>query len=443
MLSSGGSFGVEIRSTAAAAGTYGNTCSVDPDGVIVEGTFTKPNEADNFCSANTVTVTPPPPGDIRIVNDVIPDGPQDVAFTATGGLTPATFALDDDADRAASNLQEFIDVPRGTYTVTADPIPGFSLTKIDCADTGSAPSTGDPGTRTATIRLEPSETVTCTFTHVRRPMVTIDQAAAQVDPTTSGPVVFDVVFDEPVTGFAAGDVTLAGTAGATTAVVTGGPTAYTVTVSGMTGDGTIVATVPPGVAADVDDGTNLASTSTDNVVTYDATAPSVTVDQAAAQADPTNSGPVVFDVVFAEPVTGFATGDVTLAGTAGAISAVVSGGPAVYTVTVSGMTGDGTIVATVPPGVAADVVGNTNLASASTDNVVTYDATASLGHGRSGCRPGRSDQQWPDRVRRGVRRTRVRVRQGRRHARWYRRRDERRRHRRPGCLHRDRVRHDW
>ena len=39
-------------------------------------------------------------------------------------------------------------------TVTADPIPGFALTKIDCADTGSAPSTGDPGTRTATIRLE-------------------------------------------------------------------------------------------------------------------------------------------------------------------------------------------------------------------------------------------------------------------------------------------------
>ena len=101
-------------------------------------------------------------------------------------------------------------------------------------------------------------------------------------------------------------------------------------------------------------------------MTYDTTAPSVTVDQAAAQADPTNRGPIVFDVVFSEPVTGFATGDVTLAGTAGATNAVVTGGPAAYTVTVRGMTGVGTVVATVPPGVAADVAGNVNLASTST-----------------------------------------------------------------------------
>ena len=125
----------------------------------------------------------------------------------------------------------------------------------------------------------------------------------------------------------------------------------------MTGDGTIVTTVPPGVAADAVGNANVASTSTDNVVTYDTTAPSVTVDQAATQADPTSGGPMVFDVVFSEPVTGFATGDVTLAGTAGATTAVVTGGPTAYAVTVSGMTGDGTIVTTVPPGVAADAAG--------------------------------------------------------------------------------------
>jgi Ca2+-binding RTX toxin-like protein len=204
------------------------------------------------------------------------------------------------------------------------------------------------------------------------PSVTVDQAAAQADPTNSAPVVFDVVFTEPVTGFAAGDVSLAGTAGAMSAVVSGGPAVYTVTVSGMTGDGTIVATVPPGVAADVVGNTNLASASADNVVTYDATAPSVTVDQAAAQADPTNSDPIVFDVVFDEPVTGFDTGDVNLAGTAGATLGTVSGAGSIYTVTVSGTTSDGTIIATVPPGVAADVAGTTNLASTSTDNVVTH-----------------------------------------------------------------------
>jgi Ca2+-binding RTX toxin-like protein len=310
------------------------------------------------------------------VSDLVPDGPQDFAFTATGGLTPATFVLDDDADGTLSNLQEFADVPRGTYTITADPLPGVALTGIDCVDTGSAPSTGDPGTRTATIGLEAGEIVTCTFTHERRPAVTVEQAAGQADPTSSGPVVFDVVFSEPVTGFDGGEVTLAGTAGATTAVVTGGPAAYTVAVSGMTGDGTIVATVAPGVAVNVDGSTNLASTSTDNVVRYDTSTPAVTVEQAAGRADPTSGNPVVFGVVFSEPVSGFDGGDVALAGTAGATTAVVTGGPAAYTVAVSGMTTDGTIVATVPPGVAADAAGNANLASTSTDNVVTYDATA-------------------------------------------------------------------
>ena len=192
-------------------------------------------------------------------------------------------------------------------------------------------------------------------------------------------VVFDVVFSEPVTGFSSGDVMLAGTAGATSAVVAGGPAAYTVTVSGMTGDGTILAAVAAGVAADPAGNANVGSISTDNEVTYDTTAPSVTIDQAAAQADPTNVGTVTFDVAFSEIISGFTSGDVTLSGTAGATSAVVAvvaGAPASFTVTVSGMTGDGTIIATVAAGVVSDQTGKLNLASTSTDNTVTLDTTA-------------------------------------------------------------------
>ena len=62
-----------------------------------------------------------------------------------------------------------------------------------------------------------------------------DQPGGQADPT-DGAIVFDVVFSEPVFGFAAGDVLLSGTAGATTATVSGSGTTYTVTVTGMTGD---------------------------------------------------------------------------------------------------------------------------------------------------------------------------------------------------------------
>jgi serine protease AprX len=45
--------------------------------------------------------------------------------------------------------------------------------------------------------------------------VTINQASGQVDPTNSSPINFTVVFSEPVSDFATGDVTLSGTAGAT------------------------------------------------------------------------------------------------------------------------------------------------------------------------------------------------------------------------------------
>ncbi|MCA9260357.1 MAG: hypothetical protein KDA61_14195, partial [Planctomycetales bacterium] len=53
----------------------------------------------------------------------------------------------------------------------------------------------------------------------------------------------------------------------------------------------------------------------DNDGTPDTTAPTVTIDQAAGQGDPTSSSPILFTVVFSEPVVGFTTGDVTLSGT--------------------------------------------------------------------------------------------------------------------------------
>jgi hypothetical protein len=150
-----------------------------------------------------------------------------------------------------------------------------------------------------------------------------------------------------------------------------------VAVSGMTGDGTVIATIATNKAQDTAGNTNAASTSTDNTVTYDKTAPTVTVNHAVGQADPTNVSPLTFTVVFSEPVTGFATGDATLSGTVtGPLIGAVTGGPTTYTVAVSGMTGDGTVIATIPADVAQDAAANGNDASTSSDNTVTYDKTA-------------------------------------------------------------------
>ncbi len=210
------------------------------------------------------------------------------------------------------------------------------------------------------------------------PTVTIVQAAGQADPTSASPINFTATFSESVTGFATGDVTLAGTAGATTATVTGSGTTYTVAVSGMTGSGTVIATVAAGKAIDAAGNSNTASSGGDNSVTYNVpVGPTVTVDQAAAQADPTNASPVNFTVVFSAAVTDFVAADVTLGGTAtGSKSAIVTGSGTTYNVAVSGMTGSGTVIASIAAGVAHDAGANANSASTSTDNSVTYDNVA-------------------------------------------------------------------
>src|SRR5206468_7154690 len=112
-------------------------------------------------------------------------------------------------------------------------------------------------------------------------------------------------------------------------------------------------------------------------VTIDTVRPTVTIDQAAAQSDPTNTSPIGFTVVFSESVADFATGDVTVSGTAGGPkTATVTGSGTTYNVAVSGMTTSGTVIATIGQNAANDTAANGNTASTSTDNTVTYNAQA-------------------------------------------------------------------
>ncbi|HJU75215.1 MAG TPA: Ig-like domain-containing protein [Gemmatimonadaceae bacterium] len=208
------------------------------------------------------------------------------------------------------------------------------------------------------------------------PTVTINQTVGQPDPTTGGPISFTVVFNKAVTGFTASDVSFTGsTAGGTlVAAVSGtGPT-YTVLVTGMTSNGTVVASIPAGAANDAGNQPNAASTSTDNSVTFTVGSPTVTINQASGQADPTGATTVTFTVQFSEPVTGFTASDISFTGSTatGTLVAAVAGSGAFYTVTVTGMTGSGTIVVTIPAGAAVDADNNPTAASTSTDNTVNW-----------------------------------------------------------------------
>jgi hypothetical protein len=154
-------------------------------------------------------------------------------------------------------------------------------------------------------------------------------------------------------------------------------TTLSINTTGATPTGTFPLTIQ-GIAPNVagGQGCNGATRTTSATLVVDNTPPTVTINQAAGQADPTKNSPINFTVVFSEPVADFATGDVTVGGTAGATTATVTGSGTTYSVAVSGMTTDGTVIASIAAGVAHDTAGNPNTASTSTDNTVTYDATA-------------------------------------------------------------------
>jgi hypothetical protein len=179
-----------------------------------------------------------------------------------------------------------------------------------------------------------------------------------------------------VTGLPAGASFVFGTNPLTS---TGANTATTLSVNttAVTPAGTFPLTVQ-GVAPNVSggQGCNGATRTTSATLVVDNASPTVTINQAAGQPDPTKNPTINFTVLFSEPVADFATGDVTLGGTAGATTANVTGSGTAYSVAVSGMTTDGSVIASIAAGVAHDTAGNPNTASTSTDNTVTYDATA-------------------------------------------------------------------
>jgi hypothetical protein len=205
-------------------------------------------------------------------------------------------------------------------------------------------------------------------------------------PTNAASVSWTVTFSESVTGVGAGDFILSGpgSSGAAITGVTGGGSSYTVTAS--TGaDGQLgLDLVDDDTIEDVA-GNKLGGTGTGNgnfagqTYLVDKTGPTVTVEQASGQDDPTNVLPIRFAVHFSEPVADFDATDVTRAGTATTAAANVSvtGSGQDYEIVFASPPPitDGTIIASIAAASAHDGLGNASSASTSTDNSVMYDTT--------------------------------------------------------------------
>src|SRR5438445_463150 len=215
-----------------------------------------------------------------------------------------------------------------------------------------------------------------TLTAVATDILGVQRTSQPVTVTVSNDSPPTITSFTPASGPVGTSVTISGTNFTDASAVLFNGTSASFTVNSAT---SIAATVPSGattgpVSVTTSGGT---ASSASSFTVGDTTPPTVTIDQAAGQADPTSSSPISFTAVFSKPVSGFTGAGVTLSGTAGGTkTATVSGGPSTYNVAVSGMTSSGTVLASIPAGVAGDAAGNLNTASTSTDNSVTFTSVS-------------------------------------------------------------------
>jgi hypothetical protein len=116
--------------------------------------------------AVTCTFTNTKRGTIIVEKRTIPAG-------ATG-----SFSFSGDASGSIGHGGEIVvaNLVPGSYTATeADPTSTFDLTDITCREdvAGAVPSSGNLGRRTATFKLDPGETIRCTFINNQRGMVDV------------------------------------------------------------------------------------------------------------------------------------------------------------------------------------------------------------------------------------------------------------------------------
>jgi hypothetical protein len=319
--------------------------------------------------APTVTIN-------QAVAQADPTNASPVNFTVvfSKAITPATFTASDVTITGTATgvvVQTPTTSDNITWTVPVTVTGGGTIIATIAANRVQDPATNNNTASTSTDN-------TITFDNVA-PTVTINQAVAQADPTNASPVNFTVVFSKAITPatFTASDVTITGTA---TGVTVQTPTTsdnitWTVPVT-VTGPGTIIATLAANRVQDPATNNNTASTSTDNTITFDNVAPTVTINQAVAQADPTNASPVNFTVVFSKAITPatFTASDVTITGTATGVVVQIptTSDNITWTVPVT-VTGPGTIIATIAANRVQDPATNNNTASTSTDNTITFN----------------------------------------------------------------------
>lgn len=197
------------------------------------------------------------------------------------------------------------------------------------------------------------------------PTVAILNAPAFVNNTVFA---ITVKFSEAVTGFVVGDITLSN---ATASNFQGTGDTYTATIT-PNGPGNISLSIAAAVAKDAGNNDNTASAAV--TVTYDGTAPTLSISGAPTSVNKQN--PIILTFTFSEAVTGFTIDDVMVNNASKANFTSTS--TSVYTLAITPLE-EGNFGASVAANAAHDAAGNGNVAS----NVlsIVYDKIYSGGTG--------------------------------------------------------------
>ena len=147
-----------INSTTTGVFIANASTTLTLGGVALNRATGDANAGDSAAAVKTYVA-----GTIIIRKVTVPGGSStSFGFTTTGGVSPATFSLQDGGSKTYTNIAP------GTYSVTENnPLPTYAVTSINCsATTGSTTSAvGTIGTRTTNITLGAGGTVDCTYTN--------------------------------------------------------------------------------------------------------------------------------------------------------------------------------------------------------------------------------------------------------------------------------------
>ncbi|MEZ4705111.1 MAG: Ig-like domain-containing protein [Bdellovibrionota bacterium] len=351
---------------------------------FVIGDIAVNGSASNFAGSGTtytVDVTPSANGTVTV--DVV------VAQDAAGNNNTAAtqFSIVYDNSAPSVTISSALSSPTNTspipVTITfSESVTGFVVGDIAVGN-GSASNFAGSGT-TYTVDVTPSANGTVTVDVVggvaqdaagnnntaatqfsivydnSAPSVTISSALSS--PTNTSPIPVTITFSESVTGFVVGDITVGN---GSLSNFAGSGTTYTVDIT-PSSDGTVTVNVAGGVAQDEAGNNNTAASQFS--ITYDGSAPSVTI--SSALSSPTNTSPIPVTITFSESVTGFTIGDLVV-GNGG--SSNFAGSGSTYTVDVT-PSANGTVTVDVAGGVAQDAAGNNN--TAATQFSIVYDNSA-------------------------------------------------------------------